>query len=207
MSLVSTAASWTNDNQTKKRVPTMKRMTAKIRPYDNPSSSEPVGYNDNELTFSDEQQTQTIKNMMNKLTTTSDDNDVLSDFNPIQPPALASKNAEIENTYMNSSSLMPKTVAKQQNDFVLNDAHLGKLANYAQSYTNAVNNKPYYNASPIGDSNNKLMEKLNYMIHLLEQQQYEKTSNMTEEFILYIFLGVFVIFTIDSFNKAGKYVR
>ena len=51
------------------------------------------------------------------------------------------------------------------------------------------------------------MEKLNYMIHLLEQQQYEKTSNMTEEFILYVFLGVFVIFTIDSFNKAGKYVR
>jgi hypothetical protein len=206
MSLASTAASWTSDNQTKKRVPTMKRMTAKIRPYDNPSSSEPVGYNMDELPTSNEEQAQTIKNMMDKLTT-NEESDTLSDFNPIQPPALASKNAEIENTYMNSSTLMPKTIAKQQNDYVLNDAHLGKLSNYAQSYTNAVNNKPYYNASPIGDSNNKLMEKLNYMIHLLEQQQYEKTSNMTEEFILYIFLGVFVIFTIDSFNKAGKYVR
>lgn len=206
MSLASTAASWTSDNQTKKRVPTMKRMTAKIRPYDNPSSSEPVGYNMDELPTSNEEQAQTIKNMMDKLTT-NEESDTLSDFNPIQPPALASKNAEIENTYMNSSTLMPKTIAKQQNEYVLNDAHLGKLSNYAQSYTNAVNNKPYYNASPVNDSNNKLMEKLNYMIHLLEQQQYEKTSNMTEEFILYIFLGVFVIFTIDSFNKAGKYVR
>lgn len=206
MSLVSTAASWTNDNQTRKRVPTMKRMTAKIRPYDNPSSSEPVGYNMDELPTSNEEREQTIKNMMDKLTT-SEETDTLSDFNPIQPPALASKNAEIENTYMNSSTLMPKTVAKQQNDYILDDAHLGKLSNYAQSYTNAVNNKPYYNASPVSESNTKLMEKLNYMIHLLEQQQYEKTSNMTEEFILYIFLGVFVIFTIDSFNKAGKYVR
>lgn len=206
MSLVSTAASWTNDNQTKKRMPTMKRMTAKIRPYDNPSSSEPVGYNNDELPTSNEEQEQTIKNMMDKLTT-NDESDVLSDFNPIQPPALANKNMEVENTYMSSSSLMPKTIMKQQNDYSLNDAHLRKLSNYAQSYTNEVNNKQYYNATPIGDSNAKLMEKLNYMVHLLEQQQYEKTSNMTEEFILYVFLGVFVIFTIDSFNKSGKYVR
>ena len=46
MSLISTASEWKSDNQTRKRVPTMKRMTAKIRPYDNTSSSDPVGYND-----------------------------------------------------------------------------------------------------------------------------------------------------------------
>jgi hypothetical protein len=51
------------------------------------------------------------------------------------------------------------------------------------------------------------MEKINYMIHLLEEQQMEKTANITEEFILYIFLGVFVIFTVDSFTRVGKYVR
>ena len=39
MSLISTASTWTNDNQTRKRVPTMKRMTAKLRAYDNPNSS------------------------------------------------------------------------------------------------------------------------------------------------------------------------
>jgi hypothetical protein len=53
----------------------------------------------------------------------------------------------------------------------------------------------------------KLMEKINYMIHLLEEQQLEKTSNITEEFVLYSFLGVFIIFIVDSFARSGKYTR
>jgi hypothetical protein len=53
----------------------------------------------------------------------------------------------------------------------------------------------------------KLMEKINYMIHLLEEQQNEKTNNITEEFILYTFLGVFIIFVVDSFSRSGKYTR
>lgn len=58
-----------------------------------------------------------------------------------------------------------------------------------------------------GNENNTLLEKLNYMIHLLEDQQNEKTNNLTEELILYIFLGIFVIFVVDSFTKVGKYTR
>ena len=42
---------------------------------------------------------------------------------------------------------------------------------------------------------------------MLEQQQNEKTSNITEEFVLYMFLGVFIIFVVDSFAKTGKYIR
>ena len=53
----------------------------------------------------------------------------------------------------------------------------------------------------------KLMEKINYMIRLLEEQQVEKTSHITEEFILYSFLGVFMIFIVDSFSRSGKYIR
>ena len=45
------------------------------------------------------------------------------------------------------------------------------------------------------------------MISLLEEQQDQKTGNVTEEVVLYSFLGVFVIFVVDSFTKAGKYVR
>ena len=59
----------------------------------------------------------------------------------------------------------------------------------------------------IGNDPSKVIEKINYMIHLLEEQQIEKTANITEEFILYTFLGVFVIFIVDSFTKAGKYTR
>jgi hypothetical protein len=58
-----------------------------------------------------------------------------------------------------------------------------------------------------GGNNDKLMEKINYLIHLLEEQQSEKTNYVTEEFLLYGFLGIFMIFIVDSFSRAGKYVR
>jgi hypothetical protein len=56
-------------------------------------------------------------------------------------------------------------------------------------------------------ANDVLLQKLNYMIHLLEEHQDEKTNNVTEEVILYSFLGIFIIFVCDSFVRVGKYVR
>ena len=53
----------------------------------------------------------------------------------------------------------------------------------------------------------KLLEKLNYMIHLLKEQQDVKTGHVMEEIILYSFLGVFMIFIVDSFARAAKYTR
>jgi hypothetical protein len=55
--------------------------------------------------------------------------------------------------------------------------------------------------------NEKIMEKINRMLHILEEQQYEPTKHITEEFILYAFLGVFVIYVVDSFTRGGKYIR
>jgi len=52
-----------------------------------------------------------------------------------------------------------------------------------------------------------MAEKLNRLIQLLEDQRDEKTGYVTEEIILYMFLGVFVIFVLDSFVKTGKYSR
>jgi high-affinity K+ transport system ATPase subunit B len=45
------------------------------------------------------------------------------------------------------------------------------------------------------------------MINLLEEKQDEKTNNVMEEVVLYSFLGIFIIFVIDSFARVGKYVR
>ena len=70
------------------------------------------------------------------------------------------------------------------------------------SYSNS-----YSNSSTQNDNNQLLIEKLNYMINLLEEQQDQKTGSVTEEVVLYSFLGVFIIFVIDSFTKVGKYVR
>jgi hypothetical protein len=74
---------------------------------------------------------------------------------------------------------------------------------------------PYFNqgASTGGSvaeghmNKNQLLEKLNYMIHLLEEQKDEKTGHVMEEVILYSFLGVFIIFIVDSFARVGKYTR
>jgi hypothetical protein len=69
---------------------------------------------------------------------------------------------------------------------------------------------PYYNQMSLGNSvanRDELLTKLNYMIHILEEQQDQKTGHVTEEIILYSFLGIFIIFVIDSFARAGKYVR
>lgn len=53
----------------------------------------------------------------------------------------------------------------------------------------------------------ELLKKINYMIHLLEEQKDVRTGHVTEELVLYSFVGVFVIFVVDSFARAGKYVR
>jgi hypothetical protein len=54
---------------------------------------------------------------------------------------------------------------------------------------------------------NELIEKLNYIIDLLEEQQDYKTNSILEDLILYAFLGIFIIFIVDSFSKSNKYVR
>ena len=83
-------------------------------------------------------------------------------------------------------------------------------------YTQPKNpvNKPYYSTAnyiqpPVQEfaSQDVLLQKLNYMITLLEDQQDERTNNVTEEVVLYSFLGIFIIFIADTFVKAGKYVR
>jgi hypothetical protein len=63
------------------------------------------------------------------------------------------------------------------------------------------------NSMDSGSNYDVLIEKLNYMINLLEEQQDEKTNNVTEEVVLYSFLGIFIIFIVDSFSRVGKYVR
>ena len=83
---------------------------------------------------------------------------------------------------------------------------------YVPSYTGTSQNVPYYsqllNSSNLqGTSQDELMKKLNYVVHLLEEQHDEKTGSVTEELVLYMFLGVFVIFIVDSFSKSGKYKR
>jgi hypothetical protein len=55
--------------------------------------------------------------------------------------------------------------------------------------------------------NENLVEKINYMIHLLEENQDQKSEHVIEEMLLYLGLGVFVIYVLDSFVRIGKYTK
>ena len=81
----------------------------------------------------------------------------------------------------------------------------GELSNVNDGYNltyNSLNNNDVSNYD-----NNKLLAKLDYIVHLLEEQHNEKTNYITEELILYLFLGIFILFVLDSFARASKYVR
>ena len=79
------------------------------------------------------------------------------------------------------------------------------LANQYKQYMPSV----FQASSNATDVANKdvLLQKLDHIISLLEDQRDEKTGHVTEELVLYCFLGVFIIFIVDSFARAGKYVR
>ena len=51
-------------------------------------------------------------------------------------------------------------------------------------------------------TNAALIEKLNYIIHMLEEKKDEKTGHVIEELVLYCFLGIFIIFVVDTFTHA-----
>lgn len=97
---------------------------------------------------------------------------------------------------------------------LINDYYKKMLPNVDNKIQINPHNRQYYQqyrnqlySQGNDSSQDALMKKLNYMISLLEEQQDEKTNNVTEEVVLYSFLGIFIIFIVDSFARAGKYVR
>jgi hypothetical protein len=163
-----------------------------------------------------------VNEMIQKMSSVSVDNDgaKLVDFNPPPNPAVQIKkdlqaegkpaDPPISNLANPLQMPSPTFSNKSVNPYVVNNASNISLGNYQQVYTAPASVKPYYANMGIGSSSStdgKLMEKINYMIHLLENQENEKTANITEEFVLYTFMGVFIIFVLDSFSRNGKYVR
>ena len=69
--------------------------------------------------------------------------------------------------------------------------------------------KTHNNFHPIEEKPqyNPLLIKVNHILELLEQQKEIKTNQKNEEIVLYCFLGLFIIYIIDSFVSIGKYSR
>jgi hypothetical protein len=106
---------------------------------------------------------------------------------------------ELQSAFMNDAQ-----VREYYRKLVPNYNHSNKSENNKNYYSSESSN---FSAVSSNDSNQVLIEKLNYMINLLEEQQDQKTGSVTEEVVLYSFLGVFIIFVVDSFTKVGKYTR
>ena len=112
------------------------------------------------------------------------------------------------NSGKSPASLYSPDIPTSSNGAVSNTTYDDMPSTYANQYYKQF--IPYLNqgSSEIpGQPKGELIEKINYIIDLLEDQQDYKTNSIFEDLILYAFLGIFVIFIVDSFGKSGKYVR
>jgi len=183
--------------------------------------------------FNTEKVNSVLENIHNNLKPEDDDKSNLGDFNPPPMPQSAgvtrTTNTTEHMSNMSNNQVMFRTLGSapqpnyetkdnlDMNNFTVNygdndtnEQYYKKiLPGYKNNQNINPNNKPYYNVNNIPETQTQdvLLQKLNYMINLLEEQQDEKTSNVTEEVVLYSFLGIFIIFVVDSFVKAGKYIR
>jgi hypothetical protein len=166
---------------------------------------------------------QTIHNLPYSSSSLSS-SDGLADFNPIPPPmSVGVEQTRIRENTPTSGQTSSQTLemgheqSSSQDDSLDGQNYYKRfMPNYNSMYKNSAANMPYYSGYNNSNQtqgqgypqseNNILLEKLNYMIHLLEEQQDEKTNNVTEEVVLYCFLGIFIIFIADSFVRVGKYV-
>lgn len=109
----------------------------------------------------------------------------------------------LQNAFMNDAQVRDyyrKLMPNANSNASANNANANANTKYSNTYSNQ-------NATTYNDTNQVLFDKLNYVINLLEEQQDQKTNNVAEEVVLYSFLGIFIIFVVDSFTKVGKYIR
>ena len=213
MSLITSASPWTT---TSKRTPSIGKRRTQKAVRDNVDYTD-FDVDDPDLNLSEpmqstiamnEERGKTVNDMLNRITA-SHAGDDLVDFKPIDTN-LAKQRQTKEVSKESFESPMLKRAAGLP-EYTPSDMGIDHLSNYTKSYeAGAILGKPYYNkgsSDSSSSSDTALMQKLNYITHILEDIQLEKTSNITEELILYSFLGVFVIFIVDSFARVGKYHR
>jgi hypothetical protein len=126
------------------------------------------------------------------------------DSKPLPPPKLVNNfpdniDENNENVYLNQKP--PSHSFNQNQDYSLIE---GDYNNTENNLNNIIN----FNPSKKNITNkDEMLKKLDYLIYLLENQKDIKSGSVTEELILYSFLGVFIIYVLDSFVKVAKYTR
>jgi hypothetical protein len=204
MSLLSYSSPWKSDDSeesapSRKRIPSIgkdagTRKTVKARPEQEKNREEHV------------------HKIIDRITSFSND-ERLGDFNPMPYPPLALNQDSIipaeDPIEIEGNPLVPPiTVSEPVRKTVpyYRPAETNNYTNYKHAY-GREGLTPYYAKSNVTGSGDKLMDRIQYMTQMLESLQMEKTNHVTEEFVLYTLLGVFMIYIVDGFSRGGKYIR
>lgn len=237
MSLLATASPWLNTPSTqpsKKRIPTIKKTKIQESFSSSAAVSSPPAVSapsslfsysnyDNEGNKPDEHVQiaeksdansanskiiELVENMSNM--NVSNEGDSLFNYRP------SSYVNDSSSATASTATLPPVSVPifqrrTENTTFQMDNSHLFNAVNYSNAYEIPKDTRPYY-AKQMGinttDSfEEKMLDKIQYLTHLVEEMQNERTANITEEYILYTMLGVFVIYVVDVFSKNGRYVR
>jgi hypothetical protein len=170
------------------------------------------------------------KTMLHQLYTSSNNNEseeTMGDFVPVQKQMqTANLQQGILNNSTTSTSHSKKKEPSEEEDDVVdkintdatyeNELYKQYIHNYNQSFakdlyssTPSTLSTPSNPSNPLSysNTNNDLLKRLDKILYLLEEEKNDQSHLITEELILYVFLGVFIIYVLDSFVRAGKYVR
>ena len=151
---------------------------------------------------------------------TNNESDDLEDFNPPSHPAIQEPKKIVKENFtfdkikseLLDNQQEDELQNQQQNDNPVNKENFqqlpaNNLQQYYEKYNAYLNSENNYNKQYMSVSNEELLKKIDNILFLLEEQRETRTNYVTEELILYVFLGIFVIYLVDSFVKVGKYIR
>ena len=147
-----------------------------------------------------------VTNILSKLHSSNEEEDNTN----FQDNLLQEKSKNYENSMSNINIInneMNKMNSIDSNNIsntIYNNQANNVYSNLDDSYKSTYN---FNNQETTLNNNKELLSKLDYIVHLLEEQHNEKTNHITEELILYLFLGIFIIFVLDSFARSSKYTR
>lgn len=155
-----------------------------------------------------------INNVTNILSKLHSSNEEEEDNTNFQDNLLQQKSKNFENS-MSNVNIINNEMNKMNaidtntiNNTMYNNNKMNNLySNLDDSYKSNYDFTTATQQNGILNNNKELLGKLDYIVHLLEEQHNEKTNHITEELILYLFLGIFIIFVLDSFARSSKYTR
>lgn len=201
MSLLNQASFWDTNELKKKRKSTMK--TSNVEPFADISETLREVKQDNM------DRTEKIHKLIDNMkdADNNQEDEMIESYANMPNPMLQHKSDQD----LQTKKIIDPTYNINTNKFHANQKSSENLSNYQTIYEPAQLKLNFDEGFSNMNNNQKpddiLLKKINYMINLLEEQQNEKTNNITEEFILYSFLGIFVIYIVDSFSRSGKYRR